>query len=66
MPIKNGAQLITYPDSLGRNLPELHYKLKKYLHDAIGGIHLCPSILKVGHDYYIGRSYSRRNHQVVH
>ncbi|MCG6908918.1 MAG: sucrose phosphorylase [Deltaproteobacteria bacterium] len=42
MPIKNGVQLITYPDSLGRNLPELHYTLKKYLHDAISGIHLLP------------------------
>jgi len=42
MAIKNQVQLITYPDSLGQNLAELHYVLKKYLADVIGGIHLLP------------------------
>ena len=42
MTIKNKIQLITYPDSLGHNLPELHYVLRKYLSKAIGGVHLLP------------------------
>ncbi len=42
MPLKNRIQLITYPDSLGRNLAELHYVLKKYFADIIGGVHLLP------------------------
>ena len=42
MPITNRVQLITYPDSLGQNLAELHYVLKCYFSGAIGGIHLLP------------------------
>jgi len=42
MPIKNQIQLITYPDSLGGNLVELHYVMRKYLRNAIGGVHLLP------------------------
>lgn len=42
MPLKNRIQLITYPDSLGRNLAELHYVLKKHFADIIGGVHLLP------------------------
>ena len=42
MAIKNQVQLITYPDSLGANLMELHYVLRKYLIDAIGGVHILP------------------------
>ncbi|GAB6905459.1 Sucrose phosphorylase [Desulfosarcina cetonica] len=42
MPIKNNVQLIVYPDSLGKDLVELHYVLRRYLSRAIGGIHLLP------------------------
>ena len=42
MTIKNQVQLITYPDSFGKNLMELHYVLRKYLIDAIGGVHILP------------------------
>ncbi len=40
--MKNGIQLITYADSLGRNIPELHEFLKALLSDALVGIHLLP------------------------
>jgi len=40
--IQNKVQLITYPDSLGQNLLELHYALRKYLSEAIGGVHILP------------------------
>jgi sucrose phosphorylase len=40
--LKNQVQLITYPDSLGENLAELHYVLRRYLSDAIGGVHILP------------------------
>lgn len=39
MTLKNKIQLITYPDSLGANLPELHYALRKHFSKAIGGLH---------------------------
>lgn len=42
MTIKNKIQLITYPDSLGANLPELHYALRKFFSKAIRGVHLLP------------------------
>ena len=42
MTIKNKVQLITYPDSLGKNLAELHFVLKKYLSESIGGVHILP------------------------
>ena len=42
MPLKNKIQLITYPDSLGANLPELHYVLRKFFSKAIRGVHLLP------------------------
>jgi len=42
MTIKNCVQLIVYPDSLGSDLVELHYVLRRYLSRAIGGIHLLP------------------------
>ena len=37
MAIQNKVQLITYPDSLGINLLELHYVLRRYLRKAVGG-----------------------------
>ncbi len=40
--LKNKVQLITYPDSLGKNLLELHYILRKYLKSAVGGVHILP------------------------
>lgn len=42
MTLQNKVQLITYPDSLGANLLELHFVLRKYLRNAIGGVHILP------------------------
>jgi sucrose phosphorylase len=42
MTLKNEVQLIVYPDSLGRDLVELHYVLRRYLSLAVGGVHLLP------------------------
>ena len=42
MAIKNNVQLITYPDSLGQDLAELHFVLKKYFLHILGGVHLLP------------------------
>ncbi|MBC2744386.1 MAG: sucrose phosphorylase [Desulfosarcina sp.] len=42
MTLKNNVQLIVYPDSLGGDLAELHYVLRRYLSRAIGGVHLLP------------------------
>ncbi|ASA24043.1 sucrose phosphorylase [Paenibacillus donghaensis] len=42
MQIKNEAMLITYADSMGRNLKELNEVLEKHLHGVVGGVHLLP------------------------
>jgi len=42
MTLKNEVQLIVYPDSLGGDLVELHYVLRRYFSRAVGGIHLLP------------------------
>lgn len=42
MSIQNKVNLITYPDSLGCNLLELHYVLRRYLSLAVGGVHILP------------------------
>jgi len=40
--MKNGVQLITYPDSLGKNLKELKQVLDGPFRDCIKGIHILP------------------------
>ena len=40
--LKNQVQLIVYPDSLGSDLVELHYVLRRYFSQAVGGVHLLP------------------------
>ncbi len=40
--VRNQVHLITYPDSLGRNLTGLRHVLEQYVRDAIGGIHILP------------------------
>jgi len=42
MPIKNGIMLITYSDSLGRNLKELSDILKEYFSGSVEGVHILP------------------------
>lgn len=40
--LRNQVQFITYPDSLGGTLKDVHNFIEKYLHDSIGGVHLLP------------------------
>ncbi len=42
MTLKNKIQLITYPDSLGHDMAELHYALRKYFLKAVRGVHILP------------------------
>ena len=49
MSIKNKVQLITYPDSLGGNLPALNGLLLKYFSDVfLGGVHILPPFPSTG------------------
>lgn len=48
MPIKNKVMLITYPDSLGKNLKDLDEVLKTDLKGAVGGVHLLPFFPSTG------------------
>ncbi len=42
MELKNQIMLITYSDTLGKNLKELSQVLKEHFTDAIGGVHILP------------------------
>ena len=42
MTLRNQLILITYHDSLGRNLQEPKYPLRKHLKGVIGGLHILP------------------------
>jgi sucrose phosphorylase len=42
MNLKNGVMLITYADSLGKDLKELYYVLDKYLEGTFTGVHILP------------------------
>jgi sucrose phosphorylase len=42
MKLNNKIMLITYADSLGSNLKDLHTVLNKYYSKAIGGVHILP------------------------
>ena len=42
MKLQNKIMLITYADSMGKNLKELHSVLSDYYKDAVGGVHILP------------------------
>jgi sucrose phosphorylase len=42
MKLDNKIMLITYADSMGKNLKELHSVLNKHYKDAVGGVHILP------------------------
>lgn len=42
MKLENKVMLITYADSMGRNLKELHDILNRYYRKAVGGVHILP------------------------
>jgi sucrose phosphorylase len=42
MSISNKVQLITYADSLGKNLQDLEFVLDNYLKNIVGGVHILP------------------------
>ena len=48
MTVQNKAMLITYPDSLGKNIKELTEVLEQDFGDAIGGVHLLPFFPSTG------------------
>lgn len=42
MQLKNEVMLITYADSMGNNLKDLHKVLNQYYAKAVGGVHILP------------------------
>ena len=42
MQLKNEIMLITYADSMGNNLKDLHKVLNQYYTNAVGGVHILP------------------------
>lgn len=42
MAVKNQIMLITYADSMGKNLTELKYLIDRHLKNVIGGVHILP------------------------
>lgn len=58
MAIKNEVMLITYADSLGRNMSELNQILENTLQGVIGGIHLLPFFPSTGDRGFAPSDYS--------
>ncbi len=48
MQIKNEAMLITYSDSLGKNMKDLKFVLETHFKESIGGVHLLPFFPSTG------------------
>ena len=42
MELNNKIMLITYSDSMGKDLKELHEVLNKHYKNAVGGVHILP------------------------
>ncbi|MDY5247417.1 MAG: sucrose phosphorylase [Ligilactobacillus salivarius] len=59
MPITNKVMLITYPDSLGKNIEELRNVLKNDLKGAVGGIHLLPFFPSTGDRGFAPTDYTK-------
>lgn len=59
MSIKNKTVLITYADSLGENLQELHQVLNDKLKGAIGGVHLLPFFPSTGDRGFAPSDYTK-------
>ena len=57
MPIQNKVMLITYADSLGKNLKELQTVLADDLKGAIGGVHLLPFCPSTGDRGFAPQDY---------
>ena len=48
MKLKNEVMLITYADSLGKNMTDLYQVLDKHLKGVVGGVHLLPFFPSTG------------------
>ncbi|MDB6234792.1 sucrose phosphorylase [Lactobacillus amylovorus] len=59
MPITNKVMLITYPDSLGKNIEELRDVLNNDLKGAVGGIHLLPFFPSTGDRGFAPTDYTK-------
>jgi sucrose phosphorylase len=59
-PLENKVMLITYADSMGKNLAELRTVLEKYFKDALGGLHILPFFPSSG-----DRSFSPTRYDTV-
>lgn len=58
MALKNSVMLITYADSMGRNLKELSEVMAHYFDKAIGGIHLLPFFPSTGDRGFAPKDYT--------
>ena len=57
MPIQNKVMLITYADSLGKNLKDLQKILAEDLKGAVGGVHLLPFFPSTGDRGFAPQDY---------
>lgn len=56
---ENRIFLITYPDSLGRNISELYQILDTYFSNSLGGVHLLPFFPSTGDRGFAPTDYSK-------
>jgi sucrose phosphorylase len=55
---KNRCQLITYPDSLGQTIADVHYVVNRYFSGCFAGIHLLPFYPSSGDRGFAPLTYS--------
>lgn len=58
MQLKNEVMLITYADSLGKNMKELSQVLDKHMTGVVGGVHLLPFFPSTGDRGFAPSDYS--------
>ena len=59
MQVKNEAMLITYSDSLGKNLKDLKHVLEKHLKGVISGVHILPFFPSSGDRGFAPMDYTK-------
>lgn len=59
MKVKNQAMLITYSDSLGKNLKDLNQVLEGPLKDVVGGVHILPFFPSSGDRGFAPMDYTK-------
>lgn len=57
--MRNGCQLITYPDSMGGSISSLRHRMERYFSRALTGVHILPFYPSSGDRAFLPWAMSR-------